>query len=181
MKKLSIAPGLALPLDFITETAAIIAQRRAGKTYTASVLAEEMIAAALPFVVLDPTGAWWGLRASADGKGEGLPVVIIGGAHGDVPLEPNAGKIIADLVVDHPGWYIIDLSGGMEEEEQASSLRSTLRGVCFCASKKRATRCIFLWTRRMSLPNKSQCPNSTINYCARMTACAGAGACMASA
>ena len=116
-KQLSIAPDLALPLDFITETAAIIAQRRAGKTYTASVLAEEMIAASLPFVVLDPTGAWWGLRASADGKGAGLPVVIVGGAHGDVPLEAGAGKIIADLVIDHPGWYILDLSGGLEEDE----------------------------------------------------------------
>lgn len=84
--------------------------RRRGKTYTASVMAEEFVAASLPFVALDPTGAWWGLRSSADGKKEGLPVVIIGGEHGDVPLESTAGTVIADLVVDHPGYYVVDLS-----------------------------------------------------------------------
>jgi hypothetical protein len=109
-RTLSLAPNLKLPLDFVTQTAAILARKRVGKTYTASVIAEELVKAKLPFVVLDPTGAWWGLRSSADGKQEGLPVVIIGGSHGDVPLEPTAGKVIADLVVDHPGYYVIDLS-----------------------------------------------------------------------
>jgi uncharacterized protein len=115
---LKIAPGLNLPADVVTQTFAILAIRRVGKTYTASVLAEEMMKAKLPFVALDPTGAWWGLRASADGKREGYPVVIIGGAHGDVPLEPTAGKVLADLVVDHPGWYVIDMSQTASRGEQ---------------------------------------------------------------
>src|SRR6185312_14005381 len=105
-----ISADIAFPLDAVTQTFAILAKRRVGKTYTASVMAEEMIKAKLPIVVLDPTGAWWGLRASADGTKPGLPVVIIGGAHGDLPLEETAGKIIADLVVDQPGYYVIDLS-----------------------------------------------------------------------
>lgn len=107
-----------LPADVVTQTFAVLAIRRVGKTYTASVMAEEMYRAGLPFCVLDPTGAWWGLRASADGKSEGLPVVIIGGAHGDVPLEPGAGKLLADLVVDHPGWYVIDMSQTSSNAEQ---------------------------------------------------------------
>ena len=72
--RLKIAPNLSLPADVVTQTFAILAIRRVGKTYTASVLAEEMMKAKLPFVALDPTGAWWGLRASADGKHEGYPV-----------------------------------------------------------------------------------------------------------
>ena len=40
---------------------------------------------------MDPKGDWWGLRAAADGKGPGLPIVIVGGEHGDVPLEVGAG------------------------------------------------------------------------------------------
>jgi len=112
------ADDLRLPLDAVTQTFAILAKRRVGKTYTASVMAEEFVAAGLPFVALDPTGAWWGLRAAADGKSEGLPVVIIGGAHGDVPLEPTAGKVIADLVVSHPGFYVIDLSETASNAEQ---------------------------------------------------------------
>lgn len=109
-KRLHISDRLALPLDAVTNTFAIMARRRVGKTYTASVMAEEMVSNGIPWVALDPTGAWWGIRSSADGKAPGFPVIVIGGDHGDVPLEPTAGKVIADLVVDHPGWYIVDMS-----------------------------------------------------------------------
>ena len=69
---LNIAPDLNLASDVVTQTFAILAIRRVGKTYTASVIAEEMMKAGLPFVALDPIGAWWGLRAGADGKHEGF-------------------------------------------------------------------------------------------------------------
>jgi hypothetical protein len=36
--------------------------------------------------------------------------VIFGGDHGDVPLEATAGKVIADVVIEHPGAYVVDLS-----------------------------------------------------------------------
>lgn len=107
---LKISKDLSLPIDFVTKTCAILAQRRKGKTYTASVLAEEMVAAGSPFVALDPTGAWWGLRASADGSRAGLPVIVLGGRHGDLPLERTAGKFVADLVVEQPSFYVIDFS-----------------------------------------------------------------------
>lgn len=107
---LRVSPSLTLPLDYVTKTGAILAQRRKGKTYTASVIAEEMVKAGMPFAVLDPTGAWWGLRASADGQSAGLPVIVLGGQHADVPLERASGKLVADLVVDEPGWYVIDVS-----------------------------------------------------------------------
>lgn len=107
---LRIAPDLALPDDVVTQSIAILARRGAGKTYTATVLVEEVVRASLPVVVLDPTGAWWGLRSSVDGQSAGMPVVIFGGDHGDVPLEPTAGRVIADVVLDHPGAYIVDLS-----------------------------------------------------------------------
>lgn len=108
--ELKIAKGLALPVDFATKTAAILAQRRKGKTYTANVLAEEFAKAGQPWVALDPTGAWWGLRSSADGKREGIEVLVVGGQHGQLPLERSAGKVLADLVVDEPGFYVFDLS-----------------------------------------------------------------------
>jgi hypothetical protein len=108
--KLRIAKGLALPVEAVTQTFAILAMRGVGKTHTASVLAEELSEAGLPFVVLEPTGAWWGLRASADGKGEGYPVTILGGDHGDVPLEEGGGKLIADLVAEKAPSLILDLS-----------------------------------------------------------------------
>lgn len=111
MTTLRLAEDLELPLDYVTKTAAILAQRRKGKTYTAAVIAEELVAAGQPWVALDPTGAWWGLRAGADGDPRGgLPVVVLGGQHGDAPLEVGAGRYVAELVVEEPGWYVLDLS-----------------------------------------------------------------------
>lgn len=107
---LRIAPGLDLPVDYVTKATAIFAQRRKGKTYTANVIAEELVDHDLPWAALDPTGAWWGLRASSDGQRDGLPVTIFGGHHGDAPLGRSDGRVIGNLVVDHPGWYILDLS-----------------------------------------------------------------------
>jgi hypothetical protein len=105
-----IATGLDLPVDFATQTAAILARKGAGKTYAGAVIVEELIAVECPTVVLDPLGVWWGLRAAANGKDPGLPVTILGGEHGDVPLEPTAGKFVADLVVDHAAPFVLDLS-----------------------------------------------------------------------
>jgi hypothetical protein len=110
MKDLHISNDLSLPPEAVTNTHLILARRRVGKSYTAAVMAEEMVKAGLPWVALDPTGVWWGLTSSADGKSEGLPVIVIGGPHGHIPLEPSAGKVIANLVIDHPGWYVIDFS-----------------------------------------------------------------------
>jgi len=107
---LRISPDLTLPIETVTESIAILAKRGAGKTYAASVLVEEMLKAKLQVVVLDPMGAWWGLRSSADGEREGYPVAILGGKKGDVPLEPTAGAVVADLIVDERLPAILDIS-----------------------------------------------------------------------
>lgn len=109
-KGLRIGPGVSLPLDAVTETIAVLAKRGAGKTYTASVLAEEMLAAQLQVVIVDPMSAWWGLRSSADGKQEGYPIAILGGPRGDVPLETGGGVVVADLVVGERVSAIVDVS-----------------------------------------------------------------------
>lgn len=105
---LKIAPNLSLPVDAVTSTFAILAIRGVGKTHTASVLAEEMLAAGQPIVAYDPTGAWWGLKSSADGKRPGFPVVVFGGEHADVPLEESAGETIAQTIVEKRISAILD-------------------------------------------------------------------------
>jgi len=107
---MKLAPGLELPLDAITQTFGILAVRGAGKSNLAAVMAEEMFRARLPFVVVDPVGAWWGLRSSADGKAAGLEILIFGGRHGDIPLEKGGGQLVADLVVDDRLSCILDIS-----------------------------------------------------------------------
>ncbi len=106
---LRLATDLLLPIEAVTETFGILAKRGAGKTYTANVLAEEMVTAGAQVVILDPLDAWWGLRSSADGKADGLPVYVFGGDHGDLPLEAGAGELLADTVVDHGVSVILSL------------------------------------------------------------------------
>lgn len=114
---IKIARGLELPLDAVTQTFAILAVRGAGKTNLAGVLAEQMFANKLPFVVIDPVGVWWGLRSQRDGKGPGLSIPIFGGRHGDVPLESTGGELLADIVAGERLSCVVDVSEFSEGEK----------------------------------------------------------------
>lgn len=105
-----LGDGLSLPLDVVTQTIAIVAKRRAGKSYLARLLVEQLHRAGQQVVVVDPKGDWWGLRSSADGKGAGLPILILGGERGDAPLEPASGEVVAKLIVEERVSALIDLS-----------------------------------------------------------------------
>lgn len=99
-----------LPLDAVTQTFALLAIRGAGKTCTAAVIAEEMCKASLPWICFDPVGVWWGMRANSEGKPSGFPVVVIGGEHGDIPLEKKAGGKIAEALANENIFAVIDVS-----------------------------------------------------------------------
>ena len=68
-EKLKVAAELSLPLDAVTQTMAAIARKGAGKTYLASMIAEQMLDARAQVIVVDPVD-------------------------GDVPLVPEAGARI---------------------------------------------------------------------------------------
>lgn len=108
--KLRIANGLSLPIEAVTEKLGFIGRTGTGKTYAAQKLAEEMSRAGAQFVALDPVGKWWSLRLAADGKTPSIPVPVFGGLHGDVPLEPTAGKLMADVIVDRGISAVVDVS-----------------------------------------------------------------------
>jgi hypothetical protein len=99
-----------LPPDVVTSTLIVYGGKGMGKTNFGSVLVEEMSHAGLHWCALDPMGVWWGLRHSADGKGPGIECLILGGPHGDIPIEPTGGAIVADLVVDEDANVIVDFS-----------------------------------------------------------------------
>lgn len=91
--------SIQIPINAATKTFAILAKRGAGKTYTAGVLAEEYYKNNIPFVVFDPIDVWYGLRVSKNGKDKGLPVVVFGLEHADIPLTKDMGREIAQAVV----------------------------------------------------------------------------------
>jgi hypothetical protein len=84
--------------DTALETAlAIIGRTGSGKTYAAKGLCERLLGESRRICIIDPTGAWWGLRIGLDG-GAGFPVVIFGGEHADIPLAADAGETLGEAI-----------------------------------------------------------------------------------
>ncbi|MGE0464441.1 MAG: ATP-binding protein, partial [Vicinamibacterales bacterium] len=128
MKRLTLGDGLTLPADCVTQTFAALAVRGAGKSNLGAVMAEEMFAAGLPFVAIDPVGSWRGLRSGGDGqKDGGLPIPIFGGRDGDLPLQRGAGETLADLIAEQRLSCVIDLTGFESEGDKKAFLLAFAR------------------------------------------------------
>jgi len=110
-KLLRLSQDLDLPRDLVTQKVAILARSGAGKTYTAGKMAEILDDAGAQIVIVDPVGNWWGLRLAANGIYPGIEIPILGGDHGDIPLEPTAGAVVADFIVDSHRSVVLDLTG----------------------------------------------------------------------
>lgn len=117
--QLRLADDLLLPLKVVTEKLAWLGRTGSGKTYGAQKLAEEMHRAGAQFVALDPVGVWFGLRLDADGKSPGLPVPVLGGLRGDIPLEATGGALVADLVIDRGVSIVLDVSQFESDADKA--------------------------------------------------------------
>ena len=103
--------SIQIPINAATKTFAILAKRGAGKTWTAAVMAEELFKNGIPFVVFDPIDVWWGLRLTANGKDAGLPVVVFGLEHADIPLDRDMGRTIAQAIVRENVSCVINTFG----------------------------------------------------------------------
>lgn len=106
----SSGKNFCLPLELTTQSVAILAKRGVGKSYTSAVMVEELLDAGQVPVIIDPTGAHWGLKSMANAKTPGYKVVVFGGEHADLPLEETAGETIAAAIVEQRFPAIIDLS-----------------------------------------------------------------------
>ena len=85
---------IQIPVAAFDQHIIVLGKTRSGKSSAMRVLVEYLLDKQEPPVtIVDPQGDWWGLKASADGKSAGYPVVIFGGEHGDVPLNARSGSI----------------------------------------------------------------------------------------
>lgn len=100
-----------IPEAALNQHIAILGKTGSGKTFAAKGLVEWMLAQHRQVCVLDPTGAWWGLRLGADGKSRGHDVVLLGGKHADLPLVERSGAAVARLVTQQGANVVIDTSG----------------------------------------------------------------------
>lgn len=93
MKAIHLSNKVSIPSTvFATQGNAILGLRKSGKSYSATYLAEQLMAEKIPFTAFDPIGVWRNLKLP--GKGHGWPVVVVGD-DADLPLNPKA---IPDIV-----------------------------------------------------------------------------------
>lgn len=115
---LKLANDLALPIEAVTQKFAFLGRTGGGKTYAAMKLCELFLEARAQVVALDPVGNWFGLRLAADGKRKGFSIPVFGGEQGDVPLEPQSGRLIAKLIVEKNFSAILDVSSFRKEQRK---------------------------------------------------------------
>jgi hypothetical protein len=99
-----------LPADLGDKKIALLAQSKKGKTYGLGDILEELAKAQRPFIATDPANNLWGLRVLPDGSPSDLRVVVIGGDHGDIPFEKDAGERMAEALLATPICAVIDIS-----------------------------------------------------------------------
>lgn len=100
-----------IPAAALNQHIAILGKTGSGKSYTAKGIVEGLLARQQQVCIVDPTGAWWGLRLAADGRKRGFDVVILGGSHADIPLAERSGSAVARLVTEQGASVVLDTSG----------------------------------------------------------------------
>ena len=95
------------PVAYGSQGNAILGIRDSGKTYTATVLAEQLFDAGIPFIAFDPIGVWRFLRVP--GQGKGYPIVVAGGKDGDLALTPDTAPQIVEAAMENGISLVIDL------------------------------------------------------------------------
>jgi len=87
-----------IPEKALLNHIAILGKTGSGKTYTAKGIAEHLLREKRRVCVIDPIGAWWGLRSDVTGKKPAFPIVVFGGEHADIPLGQSHGAAIAEII-----------------------------------------------------------------------------------
>lgn len=128
--KFRVSDDLVLGADLVVATAGIFATKGMGKSFLAQVIAEEMLEHHQVIVVIDPTDVWSGLRSSADGKSDGYPILVIGGDHGDLKLEPEpgAGTRLAEAIVAERFSCVI-CTDGLDDTRAIRYVREVLETI----------------------------------------------------
>jgi DNA helicase HerA-like ATPase len=112
MKYVGVSTGLSFPAaELATEVIASLANRGGGKSNGAAVIVEGLLRAEIPVVVIDYVGIWSSLRLKTDGKTPSeFFIPVLGGPHGDIPLAPSAGAVVAEALAEGQSSAVLDVS-----------------------------------------------------------------------
>lgn len=101
---------MKIPDAALHQHIAVLGKTGSGKTFAVKGVVEHWLEEGRRVGIVDPTGAWWGLRSSRDGKGAGYPILVLGGDHGDLPLPALGGAAVARLLAEQNVNLIADTS-----------------------------------------------------------------------
>lgn len=152
--KLVSGGSFVLPEEALVETFFIGGIRGSGKTTAVAVMCEEFCKIGLPWIMLDPVSVGWGLRAGKDGSPKGgLPVVVFGGEHGDLPLDKSQGAKIAESLIEANICSVIDL-----KSESKTTWRKFVTDFCLrlLAITPKTPRHIFIEEGGELIPQKAK-------------------------
>lgn len=114
---LVLADGLELvAVEAAAQRLAWVGTSGSGKTYGCGRYVEQAHACNIPVLILDTVSLWPPIRLAADGKRPGLPFVIVGGDHADVPLELGRGAELARFLITQNASAVVDLSDYAPDE-----------------------------------------------------------------
>lgn len=104
---ITLSDSLSIPaMEYASQGNAILGIRDSGKSYTATLIAEQLLEAKIPFVAFDPIGVWRYLKVGKNGNG--YPVVIAGD-NGDLPLSADSAANIVRAAMKENISLVIDL------------------------------------------------------------------------
>lgn len=99
-----------VPLEALNLHAVILGNSGSGKSYAARGMVETLHAAGRRQIIIDPTGVWWGIQSSADGRKSGLPLPIFGGDHANVPISDTSGRKLGAFLAERSLSCVLDIS-----------------------------------------------------------------------
>ena len=108
---------LAFPEEVLDQHLVVLGKTGAGKSSALRHIVEHLLEQKKRVCIIDPKGDWWGLKASADGKGEGFPVIAFGDFKkedaSDVPINAQSGRHVAELITSGNRPCVIGFRGWM--------------------------------------------------------------------
>lgn len=97
-----------IPTEALAHHIAFLGKTGSGKSNAAKTVVEGLLDRGERVCVIDPTGAWYGLRLDSNGKPSPYPVVIFGGLHADVQIGRAHGAAVAEVIAGSSTPAVID-------------------------------------------------------------------------
>lgn len=106
---INLSSDFQIPVQqYAVQGNAILGIKGSGKSYAATLIAEQLMDAKIPIIAFDPSGIWKFLKIGKETTG--YPVVVAGtGQDADLPLSVNSAPDIVQAAIDHHVSVIFDL------------------------------------------------------------------------